>query len=782
MNQYLRYYNSTQYLKIHKKAEIKKHIILLESQKGKNINGNIFYLIKELTKNFQEYRIYVSVEDEMKNSFLEVLNQYQIKVNVLIIGSRKYFEILSTAKYLFTDTSFFSSFIKKEHQILTNVWHGTPLKKLGKSDNREFHSIGNVQKNFFLADYLLYPNVYMMNHMVEDYMLENICEATCLIGGYPRNEIFFQEKNREIIRTLKLENKQIIAYMPTYRGTVNQIEDSQSMLEYLEQIDLLLNEDQILLVNFHPFVQIKLDKYLHIYTFPSFYETYDVLNCCDVLITDYSSVLFDFVITKRKIVLFPYDLIEYTQTRGLYLDYDEFPFPKVDTINQLIDEINSPKLYSDKDFIETYCKKDNESSSKQLIERILKNKQTELEEIGINNNRKENILIYAGNLAKNGITTALLNLMNHLDIKEKNYFLTFHSSRVSKNKSIIKCFPSDIKYIPILGKTNASLFQKIILKLFRHLNISEKYFSKIFDDIYFFEFARCFGNIVFDHLIFFNGYEYKKQLMFGRFKREKTIFIHSNMIEEIKNKNNQHTPSLRYAYQQFNHIAIVTEDMKDSVLELDDCPEKIVVVHNVIDYEKIIKESMKKIIFDESTISNVSINKLNKILSDQSLYKFINVGRFSAEKGHKRLMDAFNQLYLENQDIYLIIIGGYGVLYEQTVSCASSLEAHDHIILINSISNPYPIIKQCNGFVLSSFYEGFGLVLAEADILGLPVVSTNILGPRSFMEKYNGKLVENSEEGLFDGMNLLLKNKIKPMKIDYQIYNKFAISQFKSLL
>lgn len=55
------------------------------------------------------------------------------------------------------------------------------------------------------------------------------------------------------------------------------------------------------------------------------------------------------------------------------------------------------------------------------------------------------------------------------------------------------------------------------------------------------------------------------------------------------------------------------------------------------------------------------------------------------------------------------------------------------------------------------------MVLAEADVLGKPIVSTDIAGPRSFMNKYGGTLVENSGEGIYQGLKLLLDGKVKPM-------------------
>jgi CDP-glycerol glycerophosphotransferase len=71
--------------------------------------------------------------------------------------------------------------------------------------------------------------------------------------------------------------------------------------------------------------------------------------------------------------------------------------------------------------------------------------------------------------------------------------------------------------------------------------------------------------------------------------------------------------------------------------------------------------------------------------------------------------------------------------------------------------NPYNLLARCDYFVLSSLHEGFGLVIAEADILGKPVISTDIEGPRTFMKKNGGTLVENSENGNVLGVFVLKK-------------------------
>ena len=96
-------------------------------------------------------------------------------------------------------------------------------------------------------------------------------------------------------------------------------------------------------IKLHPFVKNEIDcsSFSHIEDIPSEYETYDFLNAIDVLITDYSSIMFDFACSKKKIVLFTYDRDEYLDGRGIYIDFNKLPFPACDTVDELIKELSS---------------------------------------------------------------------------------------------------------------------------------------------------------------------------------------------------------------------------------------------------------------------------------------------------------------------------------------------------------------------------------------------------------------------------------------------------------
>ena len=785
------YLNKIYYFKYYKKLKIREKDILIEPQQGRTINGNMFYIMKELATNkmYSEYNIYLAIKPESINVAQKILNKNDIKnVEIVTYLSKQYSKLLASSKYLITDTSFLPFFIKKEGQVILNTWHGTPLKCLGKKMKIDYHNIGNVQKNFIVSDYLLYPNKYTKEHMIEDYMLENISKAKVILSGYPRNTAFLDDNSRNTIRKeLGLNDKEVLVYMPTWREgkTKEEIEESvNTITSNLKELEESLTDNQVLYVNLHPLDKKGIDfkNFAKIKQFPEEYETYEFLNIADCLITDYSSVFFDFAITKRKIILFAYDEEDYLRVRGLYFDFNKLPFTKVKSVEELVKAINDDKLYNEEKFIEEFCNYDHKETTSKICETVILNKKNDLIIQDIDNNGKENILIYVGNLSKNGITTSIRNLLYNIDTTAKNYYLTFSSNKVNNNSEQLLTFPTNVKYIATTGTTNMTILEKIGFILFRKNLIPLKLFNTVIDRVYTNEIKRLYGDTKFDTVIQFCGYEFKKILLYSKFESNTVIYVHSDMDSEIKTRRTQHRRTLEYAYNNYDKVVVVNKDLIDATVKISNKESNIYVANNIINYQYVLEKSkVSSIEFDEDTESNITLERLNEILNSDSK-KFITIGRFSPEKGHKRLIKAFNRLYEEEKNIYLIIIGGNGKIYNETVEFVEGTQAKENIITIKSISNPYTILEKSDYFVFSSYYEGFGLVIAEADILNKPVISTDVVGPRTFILENKGTLVTNDEDGLYNGMKRLLNNEIVPMNVNYKEYNENAIQEFYKIL
>lgn len=770
---YNEYYNS----------DLDENLVYLESRDGLDFTGNIFRIVEELsTGKYGDFKIHVHAKPQVVDKIKSYAKNYNLKIDKIITKEAMATKTLERAKYIFTDSGIRPKYVKRQGQVFVNTWHGTPLKVMGKDNIAEEHRLGNVQHPFLSSDYLLYPNEFMMEKMLNSYMIEKIYPGKILLEGYPRNSVFFTDSN-DLKAKLNLQDKEIFVYMPTFRGILmdRDNEGQKSDVEnYLLQIDERLNDNQILFAKLHVLneSEIDFDKFSHIKSFPQGYEIYDIVNLADVLITDYSSVFFDFANTRRKIILFNYDEEDYCSYRGFYFPLSDLPFPKVQTIDELVSELNSPKDYDDSGFLDKFCSYDNPDAAEHICRQIFLDEKICCERSVENEN--PNVLIFAGALYKFGIASSLFNLLNSVDTTKYNFFLTFkqwEENILENHEEIFKLIPENVEVLPIRFNLTPTVKEKLDYNKF-YLASEEMDCPQSLHKLFKRSFEKQFGGVEFDAVIDFDGYNHDETLMFTSSGLNSSVWVHNDMIQEAECKGNQNLNILKEAYSKANHVCVVSPSLIEPTFKISGRKDNIFTVHNLNDYDTITQNSKRDIEFNSNTI--VYNNDINEVLSKDA-FKFITIGRFSPEKGHKRLIRAFNEFCRDYPDSQLIIIGGYGVSYDETCGLVESLEYGKNITLINNISNPMPILAQCDLFILSSFHEGWPMVLMEADTLDIPIIATDIESTRH-MGSYGGYLVENSQEGLLNGMYDFADGKVKPPKSDYGQYNKEAIKEFLEIL
>ncbi|MBR6873166.1 MAG: CDP-glycerol glycerophosphotransferase family protein [Ruminococcus sp.] len=765
---------------------MKEDIILLESKHGQDLAGNIFTLLRLLDRDYSDkYKLYLTCAKSKREKIKGLLTQYGVKnVTLAAPSSFKYFKLLARAKFLMTDTSFTTRYIKKEGQVILNTWHGTPLKVMGREVAADVYAMGNIMRNLLFSDFLLYPNEYMKEKMIGSYMIDGIYKGTILNEGYPRNCIFFdREKAAEVRQALGLADKKMFVYMPTWRGNmakVNTAEQLSVLKSYMKQLDEGLRDDEVVVAKLHPFMSADLDfsQYRHIIPVKPGFDAYEVLNSADCLITDYSSVFYDFANTGKKIILFAYDEQDYIAERGMYVTLDELPFPKVTTVSDLIAEMRRPKGYDDTDFIKRYCTYERPEAAEMILRRVIKGEKVCNEE-RIYDSSKENVLIFTGDLSKNGITTAALNLIENLDPDKRRYFITFQQPTLKNDPLRCSLIPRAINVFPMSTKPQYTIGEAFGQVLFYKLNF--KFALKSVEKMCRREARKFFYGADFDSIVQYQGYGKNMIHLFRMLGGRSSIFVHSDMQQELANKDNQHRLSLQTAYNSYDSVVCVSEGMIKPTSEISGRTDNICIVHNCHAYKSVLARAESEVRYDEVTVSDTGCEELKKIL-DSSLTKIINIGRFSAEKGHDMLIKAYEMFAARHPESRLIIIGGYGKLYEQTRALAGASPVKDKIILIKTMLNPMPVLKKCDLFVLSSHYEALGLTMLEADTLGVPVISTDIPGPRSFLESRGGYMVPCTPEGLCEGMEAFMRGEVKAMNVDYEEYNRNAVEQFEALL
>lgn len=774
---YKTYYNS----------KIDEKIVYLESRNGSDFTGNIFRIAEEIsTGRYGNFKIYVFAKERVKDKIKQLEKNYNLNIHKIITDDTQATRILHKAKYIFTDSGVRDKYVKKEGQIFVNTWHGTPLKHLGFDNVNEKILIGIIQRCLLFSDYLLYPNDYMADKILNSFMIEKIYSGKILLGGYPRNSVFLKEDKRDEFREkFGFENKEVFVYMPTHRNARTNVADDEhrdQVTDFLKEIDEHLKDNQILITKLHPYnlSEIDFSSFSNVIPFPEGYEIYDIVNMADCLITDYSSVFFDFANTKRKIIIFNYDEEEYMENRGTYFPLSDLPFPKVKNVGDLIEEMNSPKDYDDSEFIENFCRYDCIDSAENICQCIFQNRKTC--EYRVIENDKANILIYCGSLMTNGITSSLINLLENLDTDRYNLYLSFRrwDNFIKKNyEDIFEKIPDGIEMLPFSRNTVPTIREKInVNKYFK--KGSEMELPDCLRKFYKRSFKRQYGNTRFDMVIDFDGYNHVESLIFACCGIENAIWVHNDMVQEIRLRSNQNYNILKDLYSKSDNVCIVSPDLAEPTYEISGRKDNIRIVHNIDNYKKAIRDSESELEINDFTVVYPSEEKLLEILNSDSK-KFINIGRFSPEKGHERLLKAFDEFSDSYPDTKLIIIGGHGVLYDKTLDLIENLRHGDNVVVIKNISNPMPILKQCDLFIISSFYEGWPIVIMEADALSVPIIATDITGTQ-WMRQYNGFIVENSQNGIYNGMNMFMDSKVHTLDIDFDEYNQNAVDEFYDMI
>ena len=135
-----------------------------------------------------------------------------------------------------------------------------------------------------------------------------------------------------------------------------------------------------------------------------------------------------------------------------------------------------------------------------------------------------------------------------------------------------------------------------------------------------------------------------------------------------------------------------------------------------------------------------------EISVNHKVYNFVTVGRLDKEKNFGRILDICKCLSADKIDYIWYVIGD-GPLRESIEKQINRLNLQENVILLGRLENPYPVMKQCDIFVLLSDYEGTPVTIDEAVVLDLPIISTPVGGIPEQLSRYGyGKLLEVTKD------------------------------------
>lgn len=366
-----------------------KNTVLFRSFMGQ-YNDNPKYVSEELHRRCPEIKTVWAVRDGKKEDFPDY-------AELVELDSAEYIRYISRAEVVVDNYSGCRSnflgngnIIKKlilpvvgkhkKGQLNISTWHGTPLKHIALDEpkyKKSKHSRAYINADVLMAGCRVTADAFStaLNW-----------DKPIMMCGTPRNDLLFEDNAEKMKAKLGLpQDKKIIMFAPTFRDSVEMSGISQLGDIDFERLFDVLNKkfggEWCFVFRSHNLVMKKIqenglkvnDKIINGNAYSDMAE---YLSCTDVLLTDYSSSMFDFALTGKPCFLYTPDLADYrSNERGFYFDISSTPFPIADTFQELVDNIrnfddsgyrNNVKL-----FLESIGNTENGTASEKTVDKIL---------------------------------------------------------------------------------------------------------------------------------------------------------------------------------------------------------------------------------------------------------------------------------------------------------------------------------------------------------------------------------------------------------------------------
>lgn len=370
---------------IGKKVDDKTVILFAFKGKSYGCTPKAVYEYMQSEEKYKDYKYIWAFAEPDSYKFLEDNKN----TKVIKYGGKKYEQCLAIAKYWIFNYRVEDHIYPKKNQIYVQCWHGTPLKRLGY-DLKNTHNALNTDEEIYRRykldakkfKYILSPSKFASEKFASAWNLNNTNMLDKIVEvGYPRNDFLYNYKPEDVQKIKKElnipEGKKVILYAPTFRDNQHQ---SGIGYTYKTQVDFeflkeKLQEDYIILFRAHYLVanSFNFEKYEgFIYNVSDYDDINHLYVISDLLITDYSSVFFDYANLKRPIIFYMYDFDKYKdELRGFYIDIQELPGKIVKTEKDLTDAIEQAKNFVYDEKYQTFHKKYNYLDDGQASNRLV---------------------------------------------------------------------------------------------------------------------------------------------------------------------------------------------------------------------------------------------------------------------------------------------------------------------------------------------------------------------------------------------------------------------------
>lgn len=355
---------------------------------------------------------------------------------------------------------------------------------------------------------------------------------------------------------------------------------------------------------------------------------------------------------------------------------------------------------------------------------------------------KKKVLFAAYSLDVGGIETALVTLLNYLNDK---YDITLALEK--KQGIFLDKIPENVKVIEYkISESKNPLIRKI-QNFVKQLMFKLKYKNK------------------FDSSVCYATYSFPCSFMARNASKNAFLWVHNNYMNFYEDnilKYRKFFKDLK-VYDYKNIIFVSKLDKRVFAAQFPECSKKAMVCNNLIDYKSIIKKSEEPI----------------EDMKKEEVKTFINIGRHDEkQKKLSRIINATKKLNNEGYKFRVVFVGKGS----DTKEYKELSKKTKNIEFLGAKKNPYPYLQLADCFIMSSQFEGYPVVLVESQILGKPIVTTDISDVKEDIDGKYGIVVDNSETGVYKGMKEFLDKSFISEKFDAEKYNQDIIEKIDKIL
>jgi CDP-glycerol glycerophosphotransferase (TagB/SpsB family) len=298
-----------------------------------------------------------------------------------VIGSRRYWEVLARAKYFVNNANFADEVVKRPGTVHLQTQHGTPLKKMGVDQSTYpvvAAATGSFSKLLTRVDRWDY-NLSSNRHSTEMWERAFPGQYEALEYGYPRNDVYYSATAKDVAEVRARlgvpEGKTALLYAPTHRDYSTGFEARLDLEAFCEEI----GDRFVVLLRAHYFYDVGgRASSGRIIDVTGHRSSEDVCLAADALITDYSSIMFDYANLDRPIVVYADDWEIYRETRGVYFDVIQAPPGPVARTPEELAEVFREGCHADESaaalrarFRERFCQFDDGRAAERVVRRVL---------------------------------------------------------------------------------------------------------------------------------------------------------------------------------------------------------------------------------------------------------------------------------------------------------------------------------------------------------------------------------------------------------------------------